>query len=53
MDLEQNLETLSEQILCLKARKQAKMDLQALVLNPQLTCLFKVSILGAAWPQEM
>lgn len=31
MDLEQNLETLSEQILHLKAKKQAKMGIQALV----------------------
>lgn len=31
MHLEKNLETLSEQILCLTARKQAKMDPYALV----------------------
>lgn len=53
IDLEQKLETLSEQILDLKARKQAKMDVQGLVLNPKVTRLLKVSILGAAWPQEM
>jgi len=31
MDLEQNLETLSQQILCLKARKRAKKDPYALI----------------------
>lgn len=51
--LEQNLEILSEQTLHLNAREWAKIVLKALVLNPQLTCLFKGSIQGAAWPQEI
>lgn len=33
MHLEKNLETLSEQILCLTAQKQAKVDLYALVFQ--------------------
>lgn len=41
MHLEKNLETLSEQILCLTAQKQAKVDLYESLSDSQLAYFLK------------